>query len=1068
MNLSEMSIARPVTTVMITLIVVILGAVALLNLQQELMPEMDLGIAVVIATYEGAGPEEIENLVTTPLENALSIVSNLQNITTTSSAGSSMIVLEFEDGTNMDNASLNMRENIDMFRPLLPDGVEPRVLQIDPNMMQSFVVGITGDYDMVRLRTVVDDQIIRRIERLDGVGSVTLGGGMEREIGIELYPARLAGYGVSAAQIAGVLAQENVNRPGGALVQGDVNLNVRTVNEFQSVQEIENLPIITPTGAVIRLANVANVVDGFAEVTTRSIINGQPGVTLSITQQSTANTVEVGDRVKAELEMLEREFPQLNFVIISDTSHFIVTALANVWTTVFQATVLAMLVLLVFLGNFRSPLIIGVSIPVSLVASLALMYFTNMTLNMVSLNALVISVGLLVDNAIVVLESIARYIDMGMEPKEAAKRGANEVRTAVTASTLTTLAVFLPVIFVTGIAGEMFGQLAIVLSFALMCSLAVSMTFVPMACSKFLKSDNVSKFTNLTRTGEKDEKDEKEEYFGGLEPVLGIIPQPPTKNPIKRFFAIWARGFKKVEDGYVRILDWGIHHKGAVIGVFLVFLVASGIIIPGMGMEFMAPMDQGQINISLTAPDGALLDETTQLTNVVLERISGMAEITDISATIGGGGGLMNIFGGGGGAGGGNTASIFIQLVGREGRGTIDDIMEEMRSRIEPLPGAEFTVTAEDGGMGMGGGNSVSFSLFGDDMESLGIAGTQVVELISTLPNIRNAASSLQDGYPQAQVIVDRQRASHHGLQASAVANTVQMAIAGTTITQYRVGGTEIDVVMRYQPDRLVHVVDLQNLMITTQLGTSIPLSEVATISIEQGPTAITKQNQRQFITISADFVDTDLNTITQEISALLDNHVFFTGISYEFGGAFEMMMDSFEQLALALILGFVLLYMVIASQFESLAYPSTILFSIPVAWTAGIFGIWVFGGNISVVSFIGLIMLMGIVINNGIILVDFINTKRREGMATVDAILYAGRARLRPILMTTVTTVLGLMPMLFAAGEGAEMLQPMGATIVFGLSFSTMITLILIPTLYLILHNIRKKIYGDKEKDFA
>ncbi|MCL1987229.1 MAG: efflux RND transporter permease subunit [Firmicutes bacterium] len=1063
MNLSEMSIARPVTTVMITLIVVILGVVSLLNLQQELMPEMDLGIAVVIATYEGAGPEEIENLVTSPLENALSIVSNLQNITTTSSAGSSMIVLEFEDGTDMDNASLNMRENIDMFRPLLPDGVEPRVLQIDPNMMQSFVVGITGDYDMVRLRTVVDDQIIRRIERLDGVGSVTLGGGMEREIGIELYPARLAGYGVSAAQVAGILAQENVNRPGGALVQGDVNLNVRTVNEFQSVQDIENLPLITPMGAIIRLSNVANVVDGFAEITTRSIINGQPGVTLSITQQSTANTVEVGDRVKAELEILQREFPQLNFVIISDTSHFIVTALANVWTTVFQATALAMIVLLVFLGNFRSPLIIGVSIPVSLVASLALMYFTDMTLNMVSLNALVISVGLLVDNAIVVLESIARYIDMGMDPKEASKRGAGEVRMAVTASTLTTLAVFLPVIFVTGIAGEMFGQLAIVLSFALICSLAVSMTFIPMACSKFLRPNNAAKFTNLTKSGEKGEKDEED--FGGLKPVLGIVPPVPSKNPIKRFFAMWAYGFKKLEDGYVRVLNWGIHHKAAVIGMFLVFLVASGIIIPGMGMEFMAPMDQGQINISVTAPDGALLDETTQLTNIILERIDGMAEIEDISATIGGGGGLMNMFGGGGGASGGNTASIFIQLVARDERGTIDDIMEEMRYRIEPLPGAEFTVSAENGGMGMGGGNSVSFSIFGDDMESLSIAGAQAVDLISTLPNIRNAASSLQDGYPQAQVVVDRQRASHHGLQASAVANTVQMAIAGTTITQYRVGGTEIDVVMRYQPDRLVHVVDLQNLMITTQLGTSIPLSEVATISIEQGPTAITKQNQRQFITISADFVDTDLNTITQEITALLDNHVFFTGITYEFGGAFEMMMDSFEQLILALILGFVLLYMVIASQFESLAYPSTILFSIPIAWTAGLFGIWVFGGNISVVSFIGLIMLMGIVINNGIILVDFINTKRSEGMVTVDAILYAGRARLRPILMTTVTTVLGLLPMLFAAGEGAEMLQPMGATIVFGLSFSTMITLILIPTLYLILHNLRKKIYKDKKE---
>ena len=1017
MSLPEHAIRRPVTTVMMTLIVVILGIVALMNLRQDLMPEMDLGIAIVFANYDGAGPEEIENLLTRPLENALSTVTNLRNMTTSSSAGSSLIILEFEDGTDMDHASLNMRENIDMFRPLLPDGVDPMVLQIDPNMMQSFVVGITGDYDLVRLKNVVDDQIVRRIERLDGVGSVSVGGGVDREISVELDPTRLAGHGITAMQVAGTLAQENVNRPGGALVQGQQELQVRTVNEFASVQEIENLPLITPMGTVIRLMDVARVVDGFREVTSYSVINGRQGVTINVTQQSTANTVEVGERIHAELDRLRFEFPHLEFTVITDTSQFIVDALGNVWVTVLQATGFAMLVLLIFLGNGRSPLIIGVSIPVSLIASLALMYFADMTLNMVSLNALVIAVGLLVDNAIVVLESISRYIEQGLDPKEASAKGAREVSMAVAASTMTTLAVFLPVLFVTGIAGEMFGQLGLVLSFALVSSLVVAMTFVPMACSKFLR--------------------------------------PSSEAPkVLKFLASWQSFYGRMEERYGRILHWALNHKKAVILIFLVFLFSSGSVIGMMGMEFMGAMDQGEVNISVTAPRGALLDEISELTGTVLSRISDMDEIQDISVTVGGGGVMATLFGGGGT----NASSIFIHLVHRDDRRHIDSIMEEMRERIAPLPGAEFSVTSM-GDMGMGGGNTVSFNLFGDDMALLAATGDDIVNLISTLPNIRNAESSLQAGTPQAQILVDRQRASHFGLQASAVASTVQMAIAGMTVTQYRVGGTEVDVVMRYQPERLIHVTDLENLLLSTPMGTSIPLSEVADIAVTEGPASITRQNQRPYITISAEFIESDLGTITQQITALLDDYVFLGGIIYEFGGAFEMMMESFVSLGWALLLGFVLLYMVMASQFESLAYPSTILFSIPIAWTAGLFGIFLIGENISVVSFIGLILLMGIVVNNGIVLVDFINTKRKEGMVAFEAILYAGKARMRPILMTTVTTVMGVMPMMFATAEGAEMQQPLGAVIVFGLTFSTAITLILIPVLYSILHNIRKKL---------
>jgi HAE1 family hydrophobic/amphiphilic exporter-1 len=1028
MSLPEIAVRRPVTTIMLTLIVIILGIMAFVNVKLELMPEMDIGIAVVFARYDGAGPEEVENLVTRPLQMALGTVSNLQRISTTSTAGTSVILLEFEDGTDMNHASLNMRENIDMFRMLLPDGVDPMVMQIDPNMMQSLSIGVTGDFDMVRLLDVVDEHVVQRLERLDGVASVSISGGVEREISVELDPGRLAHYGLSAQQIAGIIAMENTNRPGGTMVQGISELQVRTLGQFQSVDEIKNLPVITPRGAVIRLSDVARVTDGFKEATSYALINGEQGIVLNITQQSTANTVEVGNRVHAEIAALDAEFPELRFNVIEDSSQFIVIALNNVWITVLQATLLSMLVLLIFLGNGRSPLIIGVSIPVSLIASLALMYFMGMTLNMITLNALLISVGLLIDNSIVVLESISRYINMGMEPKEAALKGTKEVGLAITVATLTTLAVFVPILFTSGIAGEMFGQLGLVISFSLASSLIVAMTFVPMACSKLLK------------------------------------PQAEVKHRgMGRVWAVWNRGYKNVEEWYGRVITWALSHRRWVVIGALVFFLGSGSVILNMGMEFMASMDQGAIIISVNAPDGALLEEISELTMTVLERIDDMAEIDEVSVTVGGGGMMAAMFG----FGGSNTSMISIQLIHSDLRAHVDDIAEEMRNRIEPLPGAEVTVSALDMmGGDMMGGNRVSFNLFGDDMDMLSYVGDDIMELISTLPVIRNAESSLQESQPQARVSVDRQRASRHGLMASNIASTVQMAVAGTTVTWYREGGTEIDVVVRYQPEKLVHVNDLHNLMLNTPFGTTIPLSEVADIVVEQGPTAITTQNQRQYITISADFIDTDLNSATREIEALLDEYIFPGDMTYEFGGAFEMMTESFAALGIALVLGFVLLYMVMASQFESIAYPSTILFSIPVAWTAGLFGVFIMGDNISIVSFIGLILLMGIVTNNGIVMVDYINTKRREGMQSFDAIVFAAKVRLRPILMTSITTVIGLMPMMFASGEGAEMQRPLGVIIVFGLSFSTLITLVLIPVMYSLLHGFRKWFFAKFRKN--
>ncbi|MDR1559260.1 MAG: efflux RND transporter permease subunit, partial [Clostridiales bacterium] len=473
--ISELSIKRPVTTVMFVLIVIILGVVSLTNLKQDLMPQMDLGIAIVMTGFDGAGPEEVENLVTVPLENVLNTVSNLKNMTSTSSNGSSMIVLEFMDGTDMDSAALKIRESIDLVSSMLPDASDPRVLQIDPSMMDQLIIGVTGqDMDLASLKNILDDEVINRLEKLEGVGSVTASGGLEREIGIELMPDKLNSYNVNGSQIAALLAAENINLPGGRLNQGEFELQVRTTGEFQSVEEIENLPITTPRGSVIHLRDVALVTDGFKTATSYSLVNGLQGISLSISKQSSANTVEVADRVLAEIDVLRAEFPDLDIITIMDNSSFIKSSVNNVWQTVIQATVLAALVLLIFLGSIRGSLIIGAAIPISIITTMGLMYFSDITLNMVTLNALVISVGMLVDNSIVVLESISRHLQAGKEPKAAAADGAKEVGLSVMASTLTTVVVFVPVLFTSGIAGVMFGQLGLILTFSLLASLVVS------------------------------------------------------------------------------------------------------------------------------------------------------------------------------------------------------------------------------------------------------------------------------------------------------------------------------------------------------------------------------------------------------------------------------------------------------------------------------------------------------------------------------------------------------------------------------------------------------------------
>ncbi|MDR1559296.1 MAG: efflux RND transporter permease subunit, partial [Clostridiales bacterium] len=514
--------------------------------------------------------------------------------------------------------------------------------------------------------------------------------------------------------------------------------------------------------------------------------------------------------------------------------------------------------------------------------------------------------------------------------------------------------------------------------------------------------------------------------------------------------------------GYRRLLKFAITHKALIVGVALAFMIGSASVLSVMGMEFMMEMDQGYVSVSITTPRGSVLEETSGTVDTVLARLDGIEEIEDISVTVGGGG-LLSA------GGSSNSASISIKLIPKLQRKPIVEVEEDIRTAIGAVVGAECTVSAGSSmGAGMMSGGTVDMNIYSEDQEILRQTSEDIVSLMSTLPALRNASSSMEESYPQSRVVIDRNKASSYGLQASSVANTVSMAVSGRTVTQYKVAGDEIDVVMRYDVDRLQYLSDLENLTLMTPAGTSVPLSEVASIISDQGLSSITKSNRKQYVTVSAEIAGSTLSEVTADIDRLLADYTFLGDSSYEYTGSFISMTDSFESLLLALILGFVLVYMVIASQFESLAYPGTILFSIPIAWTAGLCGLFFMGASVNVASFIGLILLMGIVVNNGIVLVDYINIRRRAGLSAFDAILEAGPIRLRPILMTTITTVVGLLPMVFSSGEGSEMQAPMGAVIAVGLTLSTLVTLVLIPVLYLILHNIRKAINNRRKSPVA
>ncbi|MCY6485235.1 efflux RND transporter permease subunit [Clostridium aestuarii] len=1033
MKISKLSVKRPVTTIMMILIIIVLGTVSLSRLSIDLLPKIEVPVAVVSTSYPNVGPEEVEKLVTKPIEQAVATVEGIKNVSSMNSEGNSVVIAEFNFGTDMEFATLHMREKIDMIKGYLPEDTnDPMVLKIDPNAQAVMILSVTGYKELSQLQAFVEDNIENKLERSEGVASVNINGGVEEQIEIKINEEKLHGYGISIEYISQILRGENLNLPSGEVDKGNQELLIRTVGEFKSIDDIKEVPIPLKTGGVVYLKDISTITRNTKEITEIATTNGKNCLSLSIKKQSDANTVEVSKNLIKEIEKLKKVYPNVKINILVDQAEYINKSISNVSNTAIQGGILAVIVLLIFLRNIRSTLIIGTAIPVSIIGTFALLYSNDITLNLMTLGGLALGIGMLVDNSIVVLENIYRFIQEGYPVKQAAIEGASEVTMSVVASTLTTVAVFLPIAFTNGITGMMFKELAMTVVFSIVASLVVALTLIPMLSSKLLKEEQIVEGVDVVR----------------------------KKGPFGKIADIFERGFLAVEMRYKKILNWSLGHRKSTVIIGILVFVISMASLTKVGAEFFPSNDMGEFTININLPNGASLADTNKIVDKVEKTLRKADEVDTIFTQIGGSSNGIT-------KAGTNKASLDVKLVSIKSRDrSVKDIMDQTRKETKDIPGAEIKFSSNSG-MGMGASSApVSIEIKGDNLETLRKLGEQFKKVVASVEGTRQVESSFGDGNPEVRIKINRKNASQYGLTAGQIANQVNSIISGKKATTYKLdNGDEIDVVVKGDDIYRQSISNLENVNVETQTGINIPLNLVADLEIKRGPSSINRDSQTRLVTVTSQLYGRDLKSVMKDVNANISKINMPEGYSYKIGGENEDMMEAFNDLLLALILAVVLVYMILASQFESLLNPFVIMFSVPLAVAGGALGLFITRRPLSVPAFIGVIVLAGIVVNNAIVLIDYINIRRSKGEGRKEAILAAGPTRLRPILMTASTTILGLLPMALGLGEGGETQAPMATVVIGGLLFSTVLTLIFIPVIYTLFDDLRNKV-GKKKVD--
>ncbi len=1023
MKLAEFTVRRPVFTTMMALIAVLVGAFSMTRLPIDLMPDVTYPTLSVVTTYENAAPEEVEETITRRVEEAVATVAGIEELTSVSQEGSSQVRVTFQWGVDLDVAANDIRDRLDRIVNALPDAADrPQLRKFDPASFPIVIFGVESRLDPLALRRLIDEQISYRVERIPGVASLDIWGGLEREIQVRVDPARLQALDLPMDRIRTAIQEANVAVPAGDVERGRLDVSVRTPGKFDDLDQLRNLVVARRAGGNVRLGQIADVVDTHERETRIVRINQEPGVRMAVRKQAGSNTVEVASQVLAEMERVGRDFPEVNIFPIIDQSQYIQNSIDNLTRTILYGGALAVLVLLVFLRSVRGTLVVAVAIPTSIVTTFAVMYFGGFTINLMTLGGLALGVGLMVDNAIVVLENIARVRkEENSDRIQAAIQGTSQVGPAIIASTVTTLVIFAPLVFGEGISGEMFRQLAYTVSFALVCSLVAALTIVPMLASRILEPEDTP-------------------------PTLGF-------HPFKALGDRLGEGFARLELAYQRLLTVLLANKRETLAVTAMIFVLALLLIPRIGAEFMPPADESEVRISVEKEPGTrleVLDRTMRQVEAIV-----LPNIPELKSS-------YTQFGQSGFRGGNNRGELRVSLVGVTERSRSSaEIAAALRPMLADIPGAN--IRAREGGglfllrMGTGGQDAepLEIEVRGFDLARLEAIAADVRERVEMIDGVTDTRVSRETGVPQELMRIDRDRAADLDLSVQRVARTLETAIGGVRAGEFTEEGREYRIRLQVRDAERLTQSQILNLTIPSVTDNrSIALRNVVRIEEGVGPQQIDRKNQQRLAVIYANISGRDLGSVAADVQAMLREIAMPDGYDVMVSGQFEDQQEAFSELGLAMIMAVLLVYMVLASLYESLRDPLIVMFTVPLSIIGVTAMLYVTGTTFNLQSMIGIIMLVGIVVNNSILIVDqSAQLRRSRGLSVHDAVLEAGRRRLRPVLMTTLTTTFAMLPLALGIGEGAEAQAPMARSVIGGLLSAVFVTLLVIPLIYVIFH---------------
>lgn len=1022
MSLYGNAVKRPIMTTLCFVAVVILGLFSLATLPIDLYPDIDTNTLMVMTTYQGASAQDIEQNVTRPLENVLNSVNDLKHITSKSRENISVITLEFEYGKDIDVLTNDVRDKLDLVSSSLPDDAEtPIIFKFSTDMIPILLLSVQADESMPGLYKILDEAVANPLARVNGVGSVSISGAPKREIHIYVDPVRLEAYNLTIEQIASVVAAENRNIPGGSFDIGSDTYSLRVQGEFTSSDQMRDIVVGSRDGKNIFLRDVARIDDSLEERAQQTFNNGVKGAMIVIQKQSGANSVEISNKVLKMLPSLQKRLPtDVKLGIIVDTSDNIRNTIASLVETVLYALLFVIIVVFFFLGRWRATLIITITIPISLIASFIYLAITGNTLNIVSLSALSISIGMVVDDAIVVLENVTTHIERGSDPKQAAIHGTNEVAVSVIASTLTLIAVFFPLTLVTGMTGVLFRQLGWMVTIMMIISTVCALSLTPMLCSLLLRRVN---------------------HHGKIYNAL---------------FGPINRGLDAFDRGYGSLLKWVVGHKLITVIICISTFVGSIFLMKHVGTEFFPTADDGRLSVSLELPIGTRVEIAQDVTErLVKEWQEKYPEIRVINFTVGTAS-SDNTFASLS-DNGPHIVSMNISLVdpGLRDRGIVE-IAGLMREDLKSYPQYKKAQVKVGGNMGaMGGQASIDFEIYGYNFEETDSVAQQLKRVLEAIPGTADVNISRSDYQPEYQVDFDREKLAIYGLNLQTAATYLRNRINGSTASRFREDGEEYDIKVLYDPDHRTSIDDIENILIYNSAGNAVRVRDVGKVVERFTPPTIERKDRERIITVNTVVQDVPMSQVVDAAQIEIDRMDIPQGVSIQLAGNFEDQQDSFRDLLMLAVLIIILVYIVMAAQFESYTYPAIIMTSLMFAFSGVFIILFLTGHSLNVMSMIGAIMLIGIVVKNGIVLIDYISLNRERGMSIRRAVIDGGMSRLRPVVMTTLTTILGMVPMAVGTGQGAEMWRPMGTAVIGGLTFSTILTLLFVPVLYCVFaHN--------------